>query len=151
MGILNYIGVNLPDTISIATTPKEVILHSCPSPSTIYDLLIVMTICLTIIFSLVVIGRAVRHCIGANNNAKSEELKARNKQELDKLDKESMWKQRKDRYDSAWRTIEHSWKEGVKEESNPIVEKAWSYIKFFWESEMPEDNGNAGKAKQLES
>lgn len=151
MGILNNIEVSLHDTINITTTPREVILHSCHSTTSSCELFIVITICLTILLSLIIIALTVVSCIRKNNNDKLNELKNRRKNELNKLEKESQWKERKDRYDSAWRTIEHAWKESGKKQDDPNVEKAWNYITSFLESEVPARNSNSEKSEQSKS
>lgn len=147
--------VSLPDTTVLALTPKEVIFHSCPSETTDYDFYVTMAICVTILIALLITAIAAGYCINKKNKSRLIELQEKNAHELSKLWKEYSWKERKDRYDSAWRTIEHSWKESEKIEpcdwdekhkgKDPKVDKAWSYINYFWGTELNE-NGEYHKS-----
>ena len=155
MGILSNIQVSFPDTIAIATTPKEVILHACPSATTDYDFFIVLEICITVLLSLIVIALTVGYSIKKRNDSKLNELEKRQDHEVKKLDMENLCKEKKEMYDSAWKVIEHSWKESkdckANRQTDSNVDEAWKYIKHLWAPETPTKDSVNDKAGQPKS
>lgn len=154
MGILSNIEVSFTDTIAITTTPREVILHSCPSATTVEDIWLAETIGLIVIGGLLIIGYYGCKIVSSVQKAKAEELKSRQSYELNKLDKEGHWKENKDRYDSAWRTIEHSRKESKdckERQPDSTEDEARTYIKYLWKSGIPANDNVTEKAEQPKS
>ncbi|MDE6277443.1 MAG: hypothetical protein K2M06_04965 [Muribaculaceae bacterium] len=155
MGILSNIEVSVPDTIALATTPKEVIFHSCPSSTTIEDICLAAIIGLIIIGGLLIIGYFGSKIVSSVQNAKERELRARQAHELAKLQHESGRKEEKDRYDSAWRVIEHLWKESKDNKANlqmdSTVDEALDYIISLWKAGRPSENSVNEKAGEPNS
>lgn len=161
MGIISNITLTLPDSIVAASVQKEVIYHSCPGGATDNDVTVTAIICGAVVLSLIIISVAIGYCVRKIQTAKITECEKRKEQENDKIEKEQAFKERKDRYDSAWRTVQHYWKleENKKKESDkkninieksqnqdaaetvaiqidPIDKereaKAWKYIEYYW-------------------
>lgn len=89
MDTLTNMVVSLPDTIAIATTPKEVIFHSCSVATTWNDIFFAIAIGLIVLAGLAIIGRYISKSITAVNEARRLELDSRQAHELAKLCKEA--------------------------------------------------------------
>lgn len=89
MDTLTNIVVSLPDTISIVTTPKEVVLHSCPVATTNNDIFLTIVISLIVLAGLAIIGRYVCKGIATTQLNKFNELESRQAHEISKLTKEA--------------------------------------------------------------
>lgn len=89
MDTLTNIVASLPDTITIATTPKEVIFHTCPVSTTWNDIFFAIAIGLIVLAGLAIIGRYVSKSIIAVSEARRLELNSRQAHELAKLCKEA--------------------------------------------------------------
>ncbi len=132
------------DTTTVDATSRVVVFHSSPNVNTEYDIAITAIICGTILLCLLIGFFTLGYCFNKAQKERAVEINARNEFEKFKFEKECAWKTRKERYESAWRTIEHYWKEkkdsgtsdnGAKETEK---DKAWEYIKYFWNTEMSE-------------
>lgn len=130
MDPLTNIEVSFPDTIIIANTPKEVILHSCPD---IMPLGHVVTICATVVICLLIIAIATCKCLKKVQEVKKHETNKRFEAEKNKRKSEQDFKILKDQYDSAWRTFEYMLKGQLPEGSKDAGTEAKEYIKLFWE------------------
>lgn len=109
MGMLNNIGVSLPDTINITTTPREVILHSCPTSTTIEDIWLAIVIGVIIISGLWIIGHYVCKSVSSIQNAKFKELESRQQHELAKQNKDAEIKTKTDEFIANQTKEQRNW------------------------------------------
>lgn len=147
MGLLNFAKCFIPGGDGLEKSSIEGLCNSCQSSATEYDYYISIVICLTILLSLVVIAYCVGYCVRKNYEYRMDELNVRSRDESAKLDKEHRMTEKKDRFDSAWRTISHAWEQeksegSVTEHDDPNLRMARTYIRTIWGSESPEVNDN---------
>lgn len=136
MDSIANIAVSFPDTIAIATTPKEVIIHSCPDIMPIDN---VFTICATVVICLLIITIATCICYIKAQEVKKLEIGKKFDAEENKRLSEQNFKKMQDRYDSAWRTFEYMLKEKLPKDCNDAGIKAREYIKLFWGKKTSDD------------
>lgn len=132
MDTLTNIVVSLPDTIVIATTPREVIFHSCQDAMPLSN---VITICVTVVVSLSIIAIATWKCFQKAQEVKENAIQRKLDAEKDKRESEQNYKKAKDQYDSAWRTFEYILKDKLPEDCKDAGTVAKEYIKFLWEQD----------------
>lgn len=89
MDTLINIVVSLPDTIALATHPKEVIFHSCPVATTNNDIFLVIVIGVIVLAGLAIIGHYVCKGIATTQQSKYNELESRQNHEITKLNTEA--------------------------------------------------------------
>lgn len=89
MDTLKIVVESVTDTLTILTTPKEVISNSCPAATTSEDIYLALVIGVTIIVGLAIVGRYTYKSIASVQQAKLNELEKRQTHELAKLDKEA--------------------------------------------------------------
>lgn len=138
-----------------------IMVHSASQESTWSDAVTAAVICLAIVIGIYFITKAIKDCITKIQDAKKAEADSRKDIEMHKIDKEYFWKERKDTFDSAWRTVQHYWKleenrEKESDKKNINIEKsqnqdaaetaaiqidpldkereakAWKYIEHYW-------------------
>lgn len=90
-----------------------------------------VTICITIVVSINLLCKLIKWLIKSKNEKLLAEEKYRREAELEKLRMEIARKESKDRYDAAWRCIEHSWRDKMPEDDSN-AEAAWLYIHNMW-------------------
>ncbi len=110
MDTLTNIVVSFPDTITIATTPKEVIFTSCPTATTQLDVALTHEITSTILGAILIIGIIVVICLIVKVISKYKEQNLRFGCEEKIRDKERVARESKDKIDSAWRIFNMCWK-----------------------------------------
>lgn len=144
MDTLANIVVSHPDTISIVTTPKEVIFHSCHDAMPLGN---VITICVTVAICLLIIAVAVGLCFRKMQKVKENEFNKKINAEKEKRESEQNYKRYKDQYDSAWRTFEYKLKlkpeEKVPEGMKIAIEEAEGYLKSLWRQETSDNTRNS--------
>lgn len=109
MDTLNNIVVSLPDTISIVTTPKEVIFHSCQVATTNNDIFLTIVIGLTVLAGLAIIGHYVCKGIATTQFNKSKELESRQAHEISKLTKEAEIKAAANQFNAEQTKKQREW------------------------------------------
>lgn len=127
MGILNNIGTSHPDTISVTTTPREVILHSCPTSTTIEDIWLAIIIGIIIISGLWIIGHYVYKSVASIQNAKFKEQESRQQHELAKQNNEAEIKAKADEFIANQTKEQRKWisaADQIKNEENQIKNEA---------------------------
>lgn len=135
MDTLTNIVVSLPDTITIAATPKEVIFHSCPDTMPLSS---VISICVTVVVCLSIIAIAAWKCFRKTQEVRENAIQLKLDAAKKKRVSEQNYKRAKDQYNLAWRTFEYILKEKLPEDCKDAGTVAKEYIKFFWEHDKSE-------------
>lgn len=146
MDTLNNIVVSLPDTISIVTTPKEVILHSCPAATTQLDVALTHEITSTILWAIGIIGVTIILGIAIVALSKHYEQKLRQSYEERKRKDDQTMQEYKNRLDSAWRCLNDFYKKresGVTDGEQKMANASWDYlVGTFKETQISESNNS---------
>jgi len=109
MGILNNIIVAIPDTISIATKAYVADTNVCVAQTTVNDVYITLTICFTILASLLMVGHYLCQGVKSSQETRKEELRINNAHELAKIEKEADIRGKESEFDAKQRETKRKW------------------------------------------
>lgn len=109
------------------------------------DFKVTLAICCAVLLGICAVGFCIYKIVRECNRLKKIEAEEQRKQELDKLKLELSHKKTKERYDSAWRFVEHYWKIEANKEVDADTRKftadmaaeARAYLSGLWKPETP--------------
>lgn len=131
MDTLTNIVASLPDTMAIATTPKEVIFHSCPVAATQMDVALTNEITSAILWAIAIIGVIIVSGIAIISFSKYKEQKLRMVYEERKRKDDQSMQEYKNRLDSAWRCLNDFYKKretGVTDGEQKMADASWGFL-----------------------
>lgn len=141
MDTLTNIVVSLPDTITIATTPKELVWQSCPATTTQLDVALTHEITSTILWAIGIIGLIIILGIAIIAISKYKEQQLRMVYEERKREDAQSMQEYKNRLDSAWRCLNDFYKKkesGVTDGEQKMADASWEFLAAaFKETHVP--------------
>lgn len=146
MDTLTNLVVSLPDTISIATAPKEVVFHSCPIATTQLDVALVHEITSSVLYGIGIVGIIIILCFTVTAVSKYTGQRLRLKHEESKRKDDQKMQEYRNRLDSAWRCLKDFYKEnkaGVTDSEKTMARASWDFLTAaFKETQLPKSNSD---------
>lgn len=144
METIANIVVSLPDTIAIATTPEEVVFHSCPVATTQLDIELAHEIATSILCGIGIIGIILILCLTVTAVSKYAEQRLRLKHEERKRNDDQKMQEYKNRLDSAWHCLNDFYKkkeQGFTDSEKKMADASWQFLTTtFKESQLTNSN-----------
>lgn len=144
--LTNQLVVSLPDTVAIATAPKEVIFFNYAQLPQHSYVALVHEITSSVLCGIGIVGIIIILCFTVTAVSKYTEQRLRLKHEESKHKDDQKMQEYRNRLDSAWRCLKDFYKEnkaGVTDSEETMAKASWDFLTAaFKETQLPKSNSD---------